>query len=68
MNEIGNGATIRGNHGVDVFPRDDGYHVEHFALDGFRNDFRIVWTDGPFLDIKDAAQRMIEYRRAWDRV
>jgi hypothetical protein len=65
-NEIGNGATIRGNHGLDIFPREDGYHVEHFALIGFRNDVKVVWTDGPFETIESAAQRMKEYRAIWN--
>jgi hypothetical protein len=63
--EIGEGRTIRGNHGLDIYPRDDGYHVEHFALTGFHNTVSVVWTAGPFSTLDDAAQRMAEYRTAW---
>ena len=67
MNEIGNGSTIKGNHGVDIYPRQDGYHVEHFALHGFTNEVRVMWDSGALPTIESAAQRMIEYRRAWDK-
>lgn len=66
MNELCNGSTIRGNHGVDVFPRDDGYHVEHFALVGYTNECKVIWSDGPFTHLSDAARRMREYRTAFD--
>ncbi len=63
--EIKDGSTIRGNHGIDVFAREDGYYVEHFALIGFRNDCKIVWTDGPF-EVREVAEKCErEYRAMW---
>lgn len=65
MNEMANGRTIRGNHGVDVYARADGYHVEHFSLSG--PETVVLWSDGPFTHQADAWVRMVEYRHCWSR-
>ena len=60
------GSEIRGNHGIDVYAREDGYHVEHFALIGSRNDCKIVWTYGPHESREDAEQTMRDYKKLWN--
>ena len=66
MAQILDGCAIKGNQGIDVYPRDDGYHVEHFSLTGKKNDCTVLWTAGPFDCPEIARQVKKVYREIWD--
>jgi hypothetical protein len=60
--KISDGTQVRGNHGVEVIQRTDGYfYVEHFAI-ATHTDATIIWKDGPFEIEATAIARMKQYR------
>lgn len=58
------GTHIRGDNGIDVFPRDTGFFIEHFYLRS-RGDAVVMCRIGPFESIEAANPVLIAYRQRW---
>ena len=61
--QILDGSAIKGSDGIDIFPRRDGYYVEHFSIADEKT--LIVWTAGPFEDRGHARHVCKVYREIW---